>query len=207
MTNRNHAGRIGLTGGIGSGKSTVAGLFRELGVLVVDSDEISRELTSPGGAAMAAIQSHFGADYVDAYGALNRDAMRKRIFSDVEAKHRLEAILHPMIRTQMLASVNTVRSPYVVMVVPLLLELADYRALVHRVLLVDCSEDIQVARVTARSGMAEAEVRAIMAAQCGRDERLNQADDVITNEGDIAALHSQVLSMHERYLHLYAGSD
>lgn len=177
--------RIGLTGGIGSGKSTVASALVTLGgALLVDTDAISRDLTQPGGAAMPAILTQFGAAFVTAEGALNRAAMRELAFRDPTAKRALEAILHPMIgaetsRQSALASTGQ----RVVFDVPLLVESGRWRRLVDRVLVVDCGEDTQVARVIARSGLSESAVRAILAQQATRSQRRAAADAVIHNDG------------------------
>ena len=198
---------IGLTGGIGSGKSTVAALFKECGVTVIDSDEISHQLTQLGGGAIAAIRAAFGDGYIDASGALDRQKMRQLVFSDPAAKQRLEGILHPLIRAQMLAQSEAARSsPYLLLVVPLLFE-AGYHKLVQRTLIVDCAEATQVARAMRRSGLDEQGVRAIMAQQFSRAERLERADDVIQNDGDLQSLRQQVEWSHQRYLSLSAGSD
>ena len=193
---------VGLTGGIGSGKSSAARIFDELGAAVVDTDEISHELTRPGGAALAAIRSAFGEEYVAADGSLVRASMRQRVFSDAAARRKLEAILHPLIRREVLTRVTAARRPYVMIVVPLLLETGAYRDLIQRILVVDCSEDAQVARPMNRSGLAEAEVRAIMAAQAPRATRLAAADDVLLNDGDLAALRRAADALHRRYLAL-----
>ncbi|MBI5436338.1 MAG: dephospho-CoA kinase [Nitrosomonadales bacterium] len=204
---------IGLTGGIGSGKSTVAALFRDCGVTVIDSDVISHQLTQSGGGAIAAIRAAFGDVYIDASGALDRQRMRQLVFSAPAAKQRLEGILHPLIRARMLAlaqASNTDHagaSPYLLLVVPLLFETQNYRELVQRTLVVDCAEAVQVARAMRRSGLGEPEVRAIMAQQIARAERLRRADDIIQNDGDMEALRQQVERLHQRYLVLATGSD
>ena len=199
---------IGLTGGIGSGKSTVAALFKECGVTVIDSDAISHQLTHPGGGAIAAIRAAFGAGYIDASGALDRQKMRQLVFSDPAAKQRLEGILHPLIHAQMLAQARVANtSPYLLMVVPLLFETQNYLELVQRTLVVDCAESTQVARAMQRSGLGEQEVRAIMAQQISRIERLQRADDIIQNDGDLQSLRQQVEQSHRHYLALSAGSD
>lgn len=198
---------VGLTGGIGSGKSTVAELFREYGVAVIDSDEISRHLTRSGGAAIPAIRAAFGDDYIDDAGALNRHRMRQLAFSDTAARQRLEAILHPLIRDEMLARANADHTaPYLMLVVPLLLEATGYTGLVQRILVADCAEETQVERTTRRSGLNAKEIRAIMAQQCSRTERLHRADDVIHNDGDLLALRSQTALLHHRYLSLASGT-
>ncbi|MEW5770748.1 MAG: dephospho-CoA kinase [Pseudomonadota bacterium] len=192
---------LGLTGGIGSGKSTVATLFAGLGAAVVDTDEIARELTAPGGAAMPAIVAAFGADARDAQGALDRARMRGLVFSDPEARRRLESILHPLIRAEAAGRLARAGPPYVVLVVPLLAErLDDYRGIVDRVAVVDCDPAQQLARIAARPGLDEAQARAILAAQAAPAARLAIADDVIDNRGDLAALRAQVVSLHARCL-------
>lgn len=200
--------RVGLTGGIGSGKSTVSALFAEYGVTIIDSDTISHQLTQAEGAAIAAIRAAFGNDYIDASGALDRVRMRQRIFSDSAAKLRLESILHPLIRSQMLAQATTSESsPYQMLVIPLLFEAPSYQKLVQRTLAVDCAESTQLARAMQRSGLGEATVRAIMAAQLPRTDRLQRADDIIHNDSTLDSLRSQVQQYHQRYLSLSAGSD
>jgi dephospho-CoA kinase len=192
---------IGLTGGIGSGKSTVANMFREQGITVIDSDTISHQLTQAGGTAIALIGAAFGENYITADGALDRAKMRKLVFSDPAARKRLEDILHPMIRAQMLALAQAVASsPYALLVVPLLFEARNYRELVQRVLVADCSEEIQILRAMQRSSLSESEVRAIMAQQISRSERLALADDVIRNDGSLNELAQQVLKLHRSYL-------
>jgi dephospho-CoA kinase len=195
---------VGLTGGIGSGKSAAADAFGALGATIVDTDAIAHELTAPGGAAIAEIARQFGKAFVDASGAMDRKRMRALVFNDVEEKQRLEALLHPMIRAESERRVAAATGPYVVLVVPLLVESAGYRQRVGRVLVVDCPEALQLARVRQRSGLAEAEVRRIIAAQIQRERRLAAADDIIDNSGSIAALQQQVRQLHEKYLALAA---
>jgi dephospho-CoA kinase len=194
---------VGLTGGIGSGKSTVADVFASLGVPVIDTDVISRELTAPGGAALEAIRVAFGESVMQADGALDRAALRRRVFVDEAARHQLEAILHPLIRQrveQILSQLAAAR--YAVLVVPLLVETGAYRDVLQRILVVDCPEATQIARVMARSGLARDEVLAILAAQATRAERLAVADDVILNTTSQADLRSAAASLHQRYLQL-----
>lgn len=191
---------VGLTGGIGSGKSSAADEFAVLGAAVVDTDAISHELTRAGGAAIPALRAEFGDPYVTAEGALDRARMRALVFGDAHAKRRLEGVLHPLIRRETAARVATARAPYVVLVVPLLLETGAYRELVKRIVVVDCTEATQIARVMSRSKLTESEVRAIMATQITREERLARADDVIDNEGERESLREQVRALHERYL-------
>jgi dephospho-CoA kinase len=193
---------IGLTGGIGSGKSAAADAFAELGARVVDTDAIAHELTGIAGAAIPEIARQFGKAFIDAAGAMDRKRMRDLVFSDAEEKKRLEALLHPMIRAESERRIEAAKSPYVVHVVPLLVESAGYRERVGRVLVVDCPEALQINRVRQRSGLPEAEVRRIIASQIKRESRLAAADDVIDNSGSIAALQQQVRELHEKYLAL-----
>lgn len=193
---------IGLTGGIGSGKSSAAKVFQELGAGIVDTDEIAHALTGPGGAAIPRIRRQFGADYIAADGSLNRARMRRLIFGDPASKKKLEAILHPLIRRQSQAQIAATQQPYALVVVPLLLETGAYRELISRVLVVDCSEEQQIARTIQRSRLTADEVRAIMAAQLPRSERLARADDVLHNDNDIASLRRQAEILHAKYLSL-----
>ena len=192
--------RVGLTGGIGCGKTTVADMFAELGASLVDTDQIAHALTAPHGAAMAPLAAEFGPQCVGPDGALDRAWMRALVFSDASARARLEAILHPLIRDTALAAAAAASGPYVIYVVPLLIESGTWRARVDRVLAIDCDEQVQVARVMARSGLSESEVRAIMAAQITRAARLAAADDVIVNNGDLDALRPQIARLHAQYL-------
>lgn len=208
MKQRGEKLAIGLTGGIGCGKSTVAALFAQCGAAVIDSDAISHQLTGPDGAAIAAIRAAFGDGYIDARGALERARMRQLAFSDAAARQLLEGILHPLIRTRMLAEAQAAATaPYLLLVVPLLFEATGYRALVQRTLVVDCAEDTQIARAMQRSGLSEEEVRAIMAQQIARTERLRLTDDIIENDAGLDALRLQVQQLHQRYLALCAGRD
>lgn len=193
---------VGLTGGIGCGKSTVADLFAALGASIIDTDVIAHALTAPHGAAMPAIVAEFGPDFATPEGALDRARMRSLVFGDAGARARLEAILHPRIRDATAAAAAIATGPYVIYVVPLLIESGIWRARVARVLAIDCSEDTQVARVMARSSLAADQVRAIMAAQVTRAERLAAADDVIDNDAGLDALRPQVERLHRRYLGL-----
>ncbi|WP_442771062.1 dephospho-CoA kinase [Zoogloea ramigera] len=193
---------VGLTGGIGSGKSAAADLLAARGALVVDTDQIAHQLTAPGGAAMEPIREAFGNGVVAADGALNRPAMRALAFEDPAARKRLEAILHPMIRAESERQCRAATTPYVVLVVPLLIESGTYRERVRRLCVVDCPEDVQVLRVMQRSGLEKRQVRAIMAAQASRAERLAAADDVIDNSAGYAELAVQVERLHGAYLRL-----
>ena len=191
---------VGLTGGIGCGKTTVANRFAALGASVIDTDEIAHALTAPHGAAMPAIVDEFGAAFATAEGALDRAAMRALVFSDSTARHRLEAILHPRIRDAAYAAAAIATGSYVIFVVPLLIESGTWRERVDRILAIDCPEDLQVARVMARNGMPEAQVRAIMATQVTRAQRLAAADDVVVNDRGLDELAPQIASLHEKYL-------
>ena len=201
---------VGLTGGIGSGKSAAADIFAALGAATVDTDVIARELTAGGGAAMPTIRAAFGDAIVAADGSLDRAAMRRLAFGDAAARTRLEAILHPLIRAESerrCAAALAARAPYVVLVVPLLVESGDYRQRVARVAVVDCAEETQLDRAAARSGLARAEVAAIMAAQAPRGERRAAADDLIDNDGDLENLRRQVENLHRRYVESAAMSS
>lgn len=193
---------IGLTGGIGSGKTAAAEEFARLGATVVDADEIAHEITSAGGAAIPGVRDLFGDVYIDTHGAMDRRKMRERVFADPGARQRLETLLHPMIREESRRRIATAKGPYVVHVVPLLVESPDYFRRVDRVLVVDCPEDVQLARVRERSGLAEEEVRRIIASQATRAMRQAAADDLIDNGGNLEALFAQVRALHRRYLQL-----
>jgi dephospho-CoA kinase len=193
---------VGLTGGIGSGKSTAAGMFGTLGAAIVDTDAISHALTGPDGAAIPAIREAFGAELLKPNGGLDRNRMRDAVFSNPDARKRLEGILHPLIRQEAEQQAAVAVAPYVVLVVPLLLETGSFKALVRRVLVVDCDPLVQTARVMARSGLARDAVLAIMRAQLGREQRLAGADDVIDNSTDTATLALQVENLHAFYSRL-----
>ena len=191
---------VGLTGGIGSGKSTVADLFVARGAALVDTDALAHALTAPGGAAMPALEARFGPEIVRADGGLDRTAMRHRVFADPAEKQVLEAILHPLIRAESDRRCAAATTPYVILAVPLLVESGSYRARCDRILIVDCDPEVQVARVMARSALPESEVRAIIATQATRAARLAVADDVIENGGSPQALPAQVDALHHAYL-------
>jgi dephospho-CoA kinase len=195
---------VGLTGGIGSGKSAVARLFAERGVAVIDTDAIAHALTATAGVAMSDIRAEFGAGVASADGALDRAAMRALVFADPSARKRLEAILHPMIRReserQLLASSTDAGFSYAILVVPLLVESGGYRKRVDRIAVVDCAETTQIARVMSRNGLARDQIERILAAQATRAERLAAADDVIDNNGALAALAPQIERLHRQYL-------
>ena len=196
--------RVGLTGGIGSGKSTVAELFAALGVPIIDADVIARELVEPERPAYREIVAQFGLGILNTDRSLNRARLREHVFADTAARVRLEAILHPRIRSIMEQRAQLSRGPYVLMVAPLLLE-NGLEDMVDRVLVVDTTDATQVARVRARSGLSEREIRAIIATQVSRNERRSRAHDVIDNDGDREALTETVAALHKRYLMLARG--
>jgi dephospho-CoA kinase len=190
---------VGLTGGIGSGKSAAADEFARLGAAVVDTDVIAHRLTGPGGAALPAIQRLFGEGFVLPSGAMDRKRMRERVFADAAARKSLESVLHPMIREESERQIAAAAGTYVVHVVPLLVESGDFRRRVDRVLVVDCPEATQIARVRARSGLSGDEALAIVQSQASRAERLAAADDVIDNGGTLEDLRRQVAALHAKY--------
>ncbi|KAB2913823.1 MAG: dephospho-CoA kinase [Dechloromonas sp.] len=195
---------VGLTGGIGSGKSRVAELFVERGAALVDTDAIAHELTAPGGGAMPALRAEFGQAVVDARGGLDRAVMRQLVFAEPDRRRRLEGILHPLIRQLAEARCRAASAAYVILAVPLLVESGSYRERCNRILVVDCPEAVQIARVMARNGLSADEVRAIMAAQASRAQRLAAADDVLVNDGDLDTLAERVEQLHQKYLRLLA---
>ena len=196
MVSHGLALRIGLTGGIGSGKSTVAAMLAALGAVVIDTDAIARQLTLPGGAAIDAIRAGFGAEFIDEAGALDRPRMRALAFADADAKRRLEAILHPLIGAETERQAAEASSQTVVFDVPLLVESGRWRERVDRVLVVDCAPATQVARVVARSGWSADAVRAVVAQQASREARLSAADAVLANDAiDISALTAEVAAL------------
>ncbi|MDE2440181.1 MAG: dephospho-CoA kinase [Betaproteobacteria bacterium] len=195
---------VGLTGGIGSGKSTVANLFVEQGAALVDTDAIAHELTAQDGAAMPQLIAAFGPQVVRPDGAMDRVAMRRLVFADPSAKVRLESILHPLIRQLSAERCRIATTPYVILAVPLLVESGSYRERCDRIVVVDCPESQQIERVMARSGMALPEVESIMAAQASRQQRLAVADDIVLNDADLAKIYPQVTALHLKYLVLSA---
>jgi len=190
---------VGLTGGIGSGKSAAAAEFARLGAAVVDTDAIAHELTGRDGRALAEIRSRFGEAAIAGDGSMDREVMREIAFSDPQARRQLEGILHPLIREESARRIQAAVGPYIVYVVPLLIESGDYARRVDRVLVVDVPEDIQVERVRTR-GLAEERIRSIIRSQVARAERLKAADDVIDNRGSLETLRNQVAALHEKYL-------
>ncbi|MFT5589746.1 MAG: dephospho-CoA kinase [Bradyrhizobium sp.] len=195
---------VGLTGGIGSGKSTVADLFAERGVTLIDTDLIAHKLTAPGGAALPAIADAFGPQFLQVDGAMNRALMRDQVFSNPAAKKKLEAILHPLIGQEVVRAAAQATGLYQLFVVPLLVESGRWRERVTRILVVDCPEELQIARVMQRNGLPEEQVRAIMATQSTRAQRSAAADDLIWNDRDATALVPQVDRLHKLYSALAA---
>lgn len=195
---------IGLTGGIGSGKSIVAALFESAGATVIDTDVIAQKLTAPGGIALPAITSRFGREYVSDRSGLEREKMRARVFGDQEARIVLESILHPLIRKQVERDIMEIRSAYGVIVVPLLFETMTYRRIVQRTLVVDCTAETQIRRVMVRSGLTREAVESIIAAQIPRSIRLQLADDVICNQHDTVSLRARVQLLHASYADMAA---
>lgn len=195
---------IGLTGGIACGKTAATDVFRKLGVPVIDADEASRALTGPGGKALPEVALAFGADMIDAQG-MKRDLMRDIIFSDPHAKEKLEGILHPMIKREMFEQLKTVKVPYVILSVPLLLESGRWADAVKRVLVIDVSEDEQINRLVYDRHMSEEQARAIIDSQISRDKRIAAADDLIDNSGTLEELEEKVKGLHAFYLKMAEG--
>lgn len=193
--------RVGLTGGIGSGKSTVAALLAMRGVPVIDTDEIARRLSQPGQAAFDEIVRDFGEGILDENRSIDRIRLRERVFDNNDERRRLETILHPRIRAAVQENLAELSAPYCIIVVPLLIE-SGFHDLTDRILVVDASESMQIQRTAARSGMSEAEIRKIMSAQASRAQRLQQADDVIDNNADRKKLDAEVERIHQWYMSL-----
>lgn len=193
--------RVGLTGGIASGKSTVARLFAALGVPIIDSDEVAREVVAPGEPLLARVAERFGQNVIAADGTLNRRALRDVVFADPDARIDLEALMHPAIRLAVEKHAAQARGPYQIHAIPLLVE-KRLDVSVDRVLVVDCDETLQIRRLQARDGSTLEQARAILAAQASREQRLAAADDVVTNDGDLQALRDQVEKLHTQYQHL-----
>lgn len=190
---------VGLTGGIGSGKSVIAELFARRGADITDADRVSHQLTQVHAPGWQALRQAFGPDYFAADEALDRAKLRRAVFADPQMKSRLEAVLHPLIAAKIEEELAHLRGPYALLVVPLLLETGRYRDRLDRLLVVDCPEETQVLRVKARSGLRDEEVRAMMASQATRATRLAAADDIIDNSGPISALEAQVASLDTLY--------
>lgn len=197
---------VGLTGGIGSGKTAVSDAFARRGVPVIDTDIIARELVAPGQPALDEIVAQFGPQCLDTNGGLDRGFLRQKVFADPRLRQQLEAILHPRIRQAVHDRVAELEVPYCLVVIPLLVE-AGMGDLVHRVLVVDVPEELQIRRVRARDRVDEAQVRKILSAQASQEQRLEQADDVIVNDADLATLDAQVADLHKKYLALAADQS
>jgi dephospho-CoA kinase len=193
---------IGLTGGIGCGKSSVAKVFAALGATVIDTDEIAHRLTAKGTPALAAIIEQFGSGYQLPDGNLDRARLRKRVFSDHAAKEKLETLLHPLIKRQVISEMTEAQGPYLVLVIPLFFETGAYHDLVDRVLVVDCDENQQISRTMSRSKLSAEEVRTIMVHQAPSAERIKQADDILSNWGNHADLEEHAKELHQQYLTL-----
>lgn len=197
---------VGLTGGIGSGKTTVANMFAELGVSIIDTDAIAHQMSQAGGTAIPFIAKSFGADFINAQGAMDRAKMRDLVFSDAQAKKQLESILHPLIRQQCEIEATTSSGAYPIFVVPLLIESGNWRARVQRILVIDCDQETQIARVIQRNKFERTQVLRILATQVSREERLAQADDMINSMADLSQVRSEVEILHKKYLN-FAISD
>ena len=197
--------RVGLTGGIASGKSTVARLFEALGVPVIDTDLLAREVVAPGEPLLGQISTRFGAGVLAADGSLNRTALREIVFADPSARAELEQLTHPAIRARLEARSAVLGGPYQLLVIPLLVETAG-RTPVDRVLVVDCSDALQIRRLQARDGTSLEQARQILKAQATREARLAIANDVIVNEGDLGAVRDRVATLHASYLRLARGA-
>lgn len=193
--------RIGLTGGIGSGKSTITRLFSDLGVPVIDADQVSRELVQPGQPALTQIVTLFGQGILTPEGTLDRGRLRECIFAEPMLRDQLEAILHPLIRQQILEHLSKFDSPYAILAIPLLIE-TGWQSLVDRILVIDCDTESQIVRTMQRDHVSRQQVEAILASQAKRETRLREADEIIDNSGDLAHLQWQVLALHQRYLSL-----
>lgn len=193
---------VGLTGGIGCGKSSASEFFSDLGIDVIDTDVIARKLTESSDPVISMIQQIFGDTFITADNMLDRNKMRNLIFSDSDARRRLEEILHPLILEETALQAKRAKTPYIIIVVPLLFETNDYGNLVQRTLVVDCDEQQQLSRTMTRSQLSEQKVRAIMATQVSREIRLQKADDIIINNQDIDYLKLQVSQLHRKYLML-----
>lgn len=193
--------RVGLTGGIASGKTTVTKLFAALGVPIIDTDELAREVVQPGGPVLARIVERFGREVLGPDGRLDRAALRAQVFADPQARRDLEALTHPAILALMEERSRSAGGPYQILAIPLLVETGG-RRYVDRVLVVDCDEALQIRRLQARDGSTLSEAQAILRAQASRAARLAAADDVIVNDGDLHSLRDQVEKLHGRYLEL-----
>ncbi len=202
---KGHIPLIGLTGGIGSGKTTVSDLLAKLGAGIVDTDLIAHQITAPNGVAISLIEKQFGSEFIATDGALNRERMRALIFNNPEARKSLETITHPLIRQEtarQALQLNKDGAPYLVFVVPLLIESGSWKDLIDRLVVVDCPKETQIKRVMQRSNLTQEEVERILAAQASREERLKHADAVIENQGSLKELEVQVENLHQKILQI-----
>lgn len=197
---------VGLTGGIGSGKSTVATLFAERHVPIIDTDIIAREVTQPGQAAFTSIVKHFGSAILLQDGKLNRQLLRETVFKEAKQRIWLENLLHPIIRKKMEQQIHETQAAYCLVIIPLLFEVEFY-SIINRILVVDAPEDLQIARAVARDNASQAEIEAILKTQASRKDRLSRAHDVIINDGKLEDLAPQVERLHELYLKLSAQAS
>ncbi len=193
--------RVGLTGGIGCGKSTVARFFADAGVPVIDTDVIAREVVAPGSPLLTKVAERFGKEFLQPDGTLDRSRLRLQVFTDPAKREQLESLLHPAIRDEMVRRADTLQKPYAVLVIPLLVE-KGWQKLVDRVLVVDCPTSLQLQRTMTRDDMDNSQAQAILASQASREERLAAADDVLTNDGTLDKLRQQVQDLHRLYLRL-----
>lgn len=195
---------VGLTGGIGSGKSVVANAFANLGIPIIDADQAARDVTQPGMPATKTIEKHFGNSMINPDGSLDRGALRQRVFSHPNDRQWLERLLHPLIREHMQAQIDQLEAPYCIAVIPLLLE-AEFYHFVNRILVVDVPEETQIERVMARDNLSHEHVIHILKAQAKRTDRTAKAHDIIHNDGQLEDIRPQVEALHEKYLKLAAG--
>lgn len=194
---------VGLTGLIGSGKSSVASIFNRLGIDSIDTDTIAHQITQPGGAAILSIIEQFGTEFINVDGSLNRTKMRELVFVEPNQRECLESILHPLIYSEVIQQIKISKSKYVIVMVPLLFKAVKYLNLIHRSIFVDCKENILITRVSQRSGLAEADVKAILKTQVPRATQLRLCDDVLDNSNDIVALEQQVIKLNSQYQQLF----
>jgi dephospho-CoA kinase len=206
---KGHKPFVGLTGGIGSGKTAVSDRLAQFGAGIVDTDLIAHQITAPNGVAISPIQKQFGADFIDPTGALDRSKMRKLVFDDPDARSTLEAITHPLIREETIRQSKRLiegKAPYLVFVVPLLIESGNWLSLLDYLVVVDCPEEVQIERVMHRSKLPRNEVERILKAQASRKERIAHADMVIENQGSLDSLEAQVLNLHQKILQIQKDS-
>lgn len=202
---KRHATFVGLTGGIGSGKTAVSDQLAQLGAGVIDTDLIAHQITAPQGVAIPFIQKQFGSDFIDANGALDRAKMRQLVFSNPQARKTLEDITHPLIRTETLRQAQQLisnKAPYLVFVVPLLIESGNWLPMLDYLVVVDCPEELQIKRVMHRSNLPQSEVERIIKTQASRQERIKHADMVIENQGSLDSLQAAVLKLHQNILEI-----